>query len=205
MSARFLGAVFVVATATCFANTITFDDLSVPAAFDSYVVISSGYQGFDWSNFGAFYGPGTPDSGLNAGVVSSPNVAFDFTGGPASLSSDTPFTFTSGYFTAAWNDDLSVLVTGKNGSTIEDTTTIVLSATSPTLFTFNWTGLTEIDFSPSGGTQHLGYMGRGDEFVLDDLTIISAVPEPNSAALLGLGIVVASLVRRRRAGRGTRP
>lgn len=175
----------LLAASTCFAGVITFDDISVPPGYDSYVPILNGYQSFDWNNFGAFYGPGSPLSGYAAGVISSPNVAFNLAANPASFSSDTQFTFTSTYFTAAWNDGLNITIEGLDGATVVDSTTIVVSATVPTLATFGWDGLTEVDFTSFGGTQHSGYTGHGTEFALDNLTI-NGTPEPSTVLLVGV-------------------
>jgi hypothetical protein len=191
MSPKFfvLGAALLAAP-SCFGSLITFDDIFVPPEYDSWVPIENGYQTFNWNNFGAFYGPGSPLSGYAAGVVSIPNVAFNLSGAAASFSSPTAFSFTSAYFTAAWMDGLNITVAGLNGSTILDSTTIVVSATTPALVTFDWTGLTQVDFSAFGGTLHQGYSGGpGSEFALDNLTI-NGTPEPGTALLAGMSGLV---------------
>jgi hypothetical protein len=179
----------LLAASACFADIITFDDIPVPAGFNSYVPIPNGYHSFNWNNFDAFYGPGTPHSGYAAGVVSSPNVAFNVAGNPASFSSATQFTLTSAYFTGAWFDGLNITIQGLNGATVVDSTTVVVNATVPTLSSFNWTGLTEVAFASSGGTLHPGYAGSGSgpQFVLDNLTI-NAVPEPSSGLLTAIAV-----------------
>jgi hypothetical protein len=179
-----LGGALMAAPA-CFAGVITFDDIAVAPA--PYVLITNGYQSLDWSNFYAAYAPGDPNSGYLAGMVSPPNVAFNGGGNPASFSSVTPFTLTSAYFTGAWNDGLNITIQGLNGATVVDSTTIVVSATSPTLYSFDWTGLTAVDFASSGGTPHPGYDGAGTQFALDNLTI-NAVPEPSTALLTCIGL-----------------
>jgi hypothetical protein len=185
----------LVAAPQCFADVITFDDITVPPGFDSHVPILNGYHSFNWNNFDAFYGPGTPNTGYAAGVVSPPNVGFNGAGQPASFSSPTQFTFTSAYFTAAWNDGLNIAVQGLDGATVEDSTTFVVSATVPALITFDWTGLTEVDFSSSGGTLHPGYNGTGTQFVMDNLKV-NAVPEPSSAVLVGIALALLLSSRR---------
>ena len=89
-------------------------------------VIFNGYQGFDWSNFWVLAGAFLPLSGYSAGMVSAPNVAYNSFGDPASFSSTTDFTLTSGDFTGAWNDGLSITVQGFNGATLLDSVTFVV-------------------------------------------------------------------------------
>jgi len=197
-----IGGVFLAAS-TCFAGAITFDDIAVPIGYNSYVAVPNGYQSFNWNNFDAFYAPGTPNTGYAAGMVSPSNVAFNRSGDPASFSSATQFMFTSAYFTAAWNDGLNITIEGLNGATVVDSTTIVVSATVPTLETFDWTGLTAVDFTSFGGTLHPGYKGKsGTEFILDNLTI-NAAPEPSALVLVGIGIGLGrlALLCNRRFGR----
>jgi len=164
---------------------ITFDDLSAGVGG---VQIANGYAGLNWSNFYALDGP-SYGGGYAAGVISSPNVAYNGFGAPASFSSPAPFTLDSLYLTAAWNDNLQVTVTGlNNGQAIAgDTATLTLSATQPTLFAPGWSGLTEVDFTSFGGTPHPGYEGGGDHFALDNLAI-DATPEP-SFTWAGLGLL----------------
>jgi hypothetical protein len=156
-------------------GVITFDDISLPPIYNSYGSIPNGYQGLNWNNFYVIYSAALPLSGYAAGMVSFPNAAFNSTGAPASLSSTTPFTFTSGYFTAAWNDGLTVQVQGLNSGTVLYTQSLVLSAATPMLVTFNWQGVTEVDFAASGGTLHAGYNGGpGTQFVMDNLSIVAS-------------------------------
>ena len=152
------------------AAVITFDDINTGGTL---VSIPNGYAGSNWSNFDAHSGSDIPLSGYTAGLVSSPNDAFNSGGTPSSLSSITPFSFVSGYFTGAWNDGLNITIQGLNGANILDSMTIIVSSTAPTLETFNWTGLTQVTFNSFGGTPNPRYAstGSGTHFVLDNLTI----------------------------------
>jgi len=187
----------LLATSTCLAGVINFDDINTGAfGSDSLAHISDGYQGLNWSNFGAIFALShAPISGYAAGLISSPNEAFNEIGAPASFSSVTPFTFASGYFTGAWNEELNITIQGYNGATLLDSTTIVVSSTAPTLETFNWTGLTEVTLSSFGGTPNPAYAtyGSGTEFALDNLTLS---PEPATPLLLGLALGGLTLLRR---------
>ena len=189
---------------------ITFDDLSPSPTLE----IPSPYAGLDWSSgfyvmdtalFSAQNGP----NGYSNGVVSAPNVAFNAAGDPVTISVPTgTFTLNSVYFTAAWSDGLSITVSGYDGGALDedgnyvgggtllDAITLTVNTTGPTLETFNWTGVTSVLFSASGGNHHSGYIGSGTEFAMDNLTVNSSVsqpsvPEPSAVILLAtmLGLV----------------
>ena len=122
-------------------------------------------------------------------MVSSPNVAFNEGGSSASISKESGsanFNLNSFDLTAAWNDGLSVLVQGFNGSSIVDQTNLNPSATAATLYSPNFDNLTSVTFTSSGGTHHSSYPGGvGIQFAMDNLTI-SPVPEPASIGLIGI-------------------
>ena len=178
-------------------TTLTFDDIGC-----GICAVPNGYGGLNWNNFYALNTTSEPPSGYHPGTTSGQYVAFNGSGVPASVTQGSdPFAFNSGQFTAAWNDNLNLDVTGLVGGVPTYFASYILSATAPTLLTFNWANLSEVDFISSGGTQHSGYdQGSGTQFALDDLTInSSAVPEPASAALLGTGLVgLYGVIRRRR-------
>jgi hypothetical protein len=85
-----IGIAFLGATTAGNAQVLlTFDDLStvppVPGE-PGEGVIPNGYGGLDWNNFGVLDGmEAQPTYGYNTGVVSSPNVAFNEYGSPASI------------------------------------------------------------------------------------------------------------------------
>lgn len=195
-----LSASFLLATSPCLADVITFDDINTgTSGSDVLVPISSGYHGFNWSNFGAIFALShAPISGYAAGLISPPNEAFNEGGTPANFSSTTPFTFASGYFTGAWNEGLNITIQGFTGATLVDSTTIVVSSTAPTLETFNWAGLTEVTFNSFGGTPNPTYAphGSGTQFALDNLTV-NTVPEPGALPLVGVAGGLILLSRKR--------
>ena len=183
-----LVVVLAVSVSTARASTINFDDLTISGLADP---IPSSYDGFNWNGFGVvdtvgLYGVvGT--NGYTNGVVSGSNAAFDGAGGVATLTSNSPFTFDSAYFNAAWRNGLSITVEGYLNGTLDYAKTFTVGATGPsTLETFDWTNINELDFSSFGGTS-AGYMYAGNEFALDDLTITT--PEPGSVLLLGAGLL----------------
>jgi hypothetical protein len=199
----FLAAGFLLTAATSFAaTTITFDDISTSPPFYEGS-LPNGYQGLDWSYFLVqSHLPGASPTGYDAGLVSGPNDAFGFAGFPASFSSPTPFTFTSGYFTGAFNDGLNITIQGFNGATLLDSETIIVSSTAPTLEVFNWTDLTEVTFNSFGGTHNPAYPSAGNtagtQFVVDNLVINgSSLPEPGEYSMIVVGLVGLIVLRKR--------
>jgi len=162
---------------------ITFDDLPyrlqpVPASYDNLT----------WSNFYYLNGVVGRTSGYTAGMISTPKVAYNGNGAPASISAAGPFVLYSGYVTAAWDDNLQLEVQGFNGQTLTYDTTYTLSATNATLIELNYVGVTSVQFITSGGVHHRGYNGAGSEFVLDNVSAFVApippTPPPASIAVL---------------------
>lgn len=188
-------------------NLITFDDLLTGTNADGTRVISvvpADYGGLDWDNFFTLSGPAQArvfgTNGSYYGMVSASNVAFNGSGTPAEIdSAGTDFNFVSTYLTGAWNSNLNIEVQGFSGATLLYDTTVVASATSPTLFTFNYANVNQLVFNSFGG-QNAGFAsGSGEEFVMDNLTF-EFVPEPSSLLLVALGgVSLVALLRRKRA------
>jgi hypothetical protein len=196
-----LSACFLPATSTALAAVITFDDLSAVGCPPSGTV-PNGYAGLGWNNFGYTNATIFPCSveGYGTALTSSPNVAFNVFGNPASITSVTPFTLVSGDFAAAWNDGLLVSITAKLGATTVGTFNFTLNTTTRVLETgFNFGPVTELDFSSSGGTPNpnLIQFGFGTQFALDNLAI-NPVPEPRTFWLMAFVIWMTALGRRRR-------
>lgn len=194
ITSKIIQSIFVLSQAipSAIGASINFDDLS-----GSMAPIPLGYGGFTWDNFYYLNAQTytTNSSGYLAGMVSASNVAFNNYSNPASLSAAVPFNLVSAYLTGAWNNNLQVTVTGFNGVTQVGTQTVTVSAYAPTLFTFNYNNITSVNFSSSGGVDVPEYSGSGTHFALDNLSV-TAVPEPESAALVLLGSAL--LIRRRR-------
>jgi hypothetical protein len=177
------------------ATTITFDDLS-----NQIVPVPVGYEGLAWTNFFTLDGTDFAPSGYQNGVVSPKNVALNAGGNAASFSSATPFTLEDFYITAAWNDLMTVTVTGFLHGVQQDVTSLLVDTSGPTHSILGWT-VDQVAFTSAGGVNH-GYSGAGTQFALDNVTLGAAtggVPEPASWALLitGFGAAGASIRRRK--------
>ena len=159
--------------------TLTFD--AFPTANANYPSLGS-YGGFSWGEFYALDGINyNVLSGYRAGVVSSNNVIFNNSGLIANIMRAQPFNFVSAYLTAAWNDNLQVQVQGYIGSTVIYNNTYTLSATYPTIITFNYVGVNKVTFSSFGGTPHTAYGIYGaNHFAMDDVSV--AIPTTNVPA-----------------------
>ncbi|HXI84919.1 MAG TPA: PEP-CTERM sorting domain-containing protein [Verrucomicrobiae bacterium] len=193
------------------ATVITFDDMTstivsngVPI-LQTDAVITNGYQGLSWANLHTLNAPldakkfGT--NGYYYGMVTVSNVAVNDFGNPAEVdSSGTNFNFLSAYLTGPWNSNLSIEVQGYGGITSLYDTTIVVSATSPTLFTFNYLGIDRLTFNSFGG-QNAGFPppgGGGTQFAMDNFTF-EFVPEPSSFLLAAAGaLLLCPLLKRKR-------
>jgi hypothetical protein len=179
------------------AAPLTFDDLST----DTADFVPDGYGGLHWDNMAfanvpwldSIYGV----SGYSHGLVSGSNLAFNNSGNPAGFSADAPFTFNSAYFTGAWSNGLTVLVTGYVGGDATFSKTFTVDSTGPTFETFNWTGLSSVLISTSGGTD-AGYNGSGNHLAIDNVSVNGAVPEPASWALMVGGFGLAGMAMRQR-------
>ena len=195
---------------TCWAGVLTFDDIltdystSNGIVHGTLAVITNGYQGFNWVNFYIADGPATASKygtdGYYYGMVTASNVAFNRGGTPAEIDSlDANFNFLSAYLTGAWNSNLNIQVQGFSGTNLLYDQTVVASATSPTLFTFDYMDIDRLYFNSFGG-QNAGFpLGSGTHFVMDNFTF-EFVPEPSSLLLTVAGaLLLWPLLKRKRA------
>jgi hypothetical protein len=168
---------------------VTFDDLGT-----TNLPVPNGYASLSWSNFYSMdTAVSAPNpSGYIAGTISQPGVVYNGYGTTAVLSNATPFDFLSAWLTAAWNNNLRLETRGYASNGMVYDNAYILSATAPTLISFNYIGVTNIEFISSGGTPDPLYGGNGTEFVMDNASVIATTVLPPANDLCSGAIVVAS-------------
>ncbi|EHC12860.1 PEP-CTERM sorting domain-containing protein [Fischerella thermalis CCMEE 5273] len=177
------------------AVTITFDDLP-----GSQNPIANGYAGLNWENFYYLNTTSFTPSGYVNGTVSPENVAYNGFEKTVAISTvDDIFDFNSAYLTAAWNENLTVLVEGFIGGESGQrkySQTVLLNTQAPTLFRFDFLGIDYLRFTSSGGN-NAGYNGKGTHFAMDNFSFnkkTKPVPEPitifGSLAAGGMGLAL---------------
>jgi MYXO-CTERM domain-containing protein len=186
------------------ASILHFDDLS------NFQAVPNGYGGLNWNNFLAIDKDFYPNSGYDNGNVSSENTVFNDLEAPAyvfAATASSTFTFNGAYLTGAWNNNLQIEVRGYLDGNQVITTTVIASSpstTSPTFYSFNYSGIDQLEFISFGGTD-AGLGGGGTFFAMDNFTFnepigpTAGTPEPASLAIWGLGALgVAAVGRARR-------
>jgi len=174
---------------------VNFDDL--PGTLTNIPV---GYAGLSWSNFyvvnaimlSNYYGYA---NGYNYGMVSASNVAYNNFGNPAEVDArGTNFSFLSAYLTGAWNSNLNIEVQGFRDTNLVYDETKVVSATAPTLFTFDYLDIDRLCFDSYGGEPAFGG-GSETPFVMDNF-MFEFIPEPSTFLLAALAAVSLAAVFR---------
>lgn len=187
-----------------FATVLTFDDIAInKSGFPPYETpIMNGYGGLNWSNFYALAPDLSNNNGYVNGIVSGDQVAFNYYGNPAAVSSS-PFDFNGVYLTAAWRNGLNVTVTGSLSGTLLYSRTITVNTSGPTWIAFNFNGIDSLSFDSYGGTNAglLGdngsggkVIGDGTQFAMDNFTFSQAAPVPIPAAFWLFGPGMAALI-----------
>lgn len=192
----------VTATSQAGAQLATFDDLpGCTPDNNGGIRIDNGYLGFQWTNFWVINGPAAAalygGPGYGNGNVSPECVAYNGFGEPSTITSATSFTFNGGFFTAAFDNELSVKITAFDGLIEKYSSTLQLNTTTPYLFDADWVGVDRVEFQS-------GNNAPGSQFVFDNFRFNNAVdpsivPEPSTLVLLASGFVVLGMVSRRRA------
>lgn len=186
-----LGSLAIVVAAE--AEVLTFDGLSGVYPSTADPAVPDGYGNFIWENFYSLDSRDLPYTGYDYGTISPNRVAYNAWSNEASFSRNSPFTLNSGFFTAAWAENLTINVNGYGEQNYS--TSFVVNRNSPTNVTFNWSGLSSVQFSSTWIEPDYGFdLGH---FALDNLVVdepLTNVPEPSTlalilAALFGLGFI----------------
>lgn len=215
----------VAAAAAASAQTLTFDDVrftNFPANYNGYELenlpaFGTNYGGLTWSDqFSVLRATGLSDrvagtpanNGFVNGLVSGDYVAFNGGAAPVSfeaLTADGLFNFDSAYLGAAWYSNLSVAVQGFRDG-IQQYSTIVsgLTFVDSVLVSFGWSNIDRVTFTSvatgSAGMAVDNQSTYNRAFVMDNLSV-SAVPEPETYAMLLAGLGLMGAVARRRKNR----
>jgi hypothetical protein len=177
------------------AGTLTFDDITTEVISGAMEDLVPPYGGFTWSEFwryaheDLFTGPQDITSSGSYAVYNIFGADVDM-----SVGAGETFDFIGAYFTALWRNDLQITVTGLLDGSQVYSQTVTVQATGQVWYQFDYDNIDELTFDSFGGT-NAGYGNDGVQFALDDFTF---VPEPNSFALVGGGLVVFGLFQRRR-------
>lgn len=180
------------------AALITFDDLT------DFNPIPNGYAGLSWNNFYTLNATTYSNpSGYKEGLVSPAFIAYNGFGTPASFGAEPGFVVNSFYLTAAWSDDLDVLIEGLLDGSPVVSTSIQIDSTIQSLVTLNWSGIDEVRLITSGGVANPNFPLSGTHFAMDNLVINSEFQEVPEAGTWFAGAAVAlvggaTYLRRRR-------
>jgi hypothetical protein len=198
--AFYLGLLVFAALPAHSQTVLTFDDLSETGS-GSYL---GQYHGLGWDNFAAVNAilstnsPFQVVTGTYYGMVSPSNVVINGNGYPAEIDSPgTNFDFLSAYLTGAQNSNLNIEIQGFNGTNLVYDETKVVSATAPTLFTFDYLDIDRLYFNSSGGEPTFSSVPAYN--VVMDNFMFEFIPEPSSLLLAALGAMsLVAFLRRKR-------
>lgn len=183
---------------------ITFEDF-LPSP-DLVGVVPNGYAGFNW-DAGAIpaYWISQDYLTLISGTNNGLNSTFDGNVGIATayeasigMGGGGVFDLVSMRLGSCWTDDQWTHVYGYLGGTQVDSA-YLLAPYGGSTFTFNWSGIDSfiLQADLSTGTQHPGTPSSQHILGADDITLDESVPEPSSLALVGSGLAILLLRRRR--------
>jgi len=149
---------------------VTFDDLP-----NNFVPIPNCYNNINWGN-GYYlnrYSVGNT-SGYYTATVSGNNSLYNWGGLPMSMTSATGrlFILNSVIVAAAWDDNLSLTVTGYHSSAIIQNQTFTLQVFTASYLNFSgYSGLDTVIFTTFGGTLDPNVSGNGTQFGMDNVCL----------------------------------
>ena len=174
LSKLIIGAVFLGGTSLGNAQQelFSFDDQS-PVL---YMIIPDGYGGLGWNGFLIANASELDPTG--SGMVSSPNVALNSFGQPASFHSSSPLTLDSAWFTSVYASQDQLTVQGFAGASELYSNTFTIYHDTSTLINFAYAGVDSVQFSTAAGAY----------FTMDNMMI--TIPEPDTCALMSVAVAL---------------
>lgn len=205
LAIMFLGIISIGVTlaSTASATILNFENFYDGHA--DYGNIPPGYEGFNWGTNTAagWYTKNIGDimtltgSSFASGVIGDVAMYTNFAR-PISMSrlDNAKFDFNSVYITSAWNSVSKVAISGWDGAEEKYHSNLEVLNGSPTLFSFDWAGITGLTLTP--------VYGYSQQIIFDNLSInepigsSEPVPEPATMLLMGTGIAGLAASQRKR-------
>ncbi|CAF2616018.1 unnamed protein product [Rotaria sp. Silwood2] len=146
---------------------ITFNDLTLDALLPDY------YYSINWTN-ALIHTTMSNTSGYYTAAVNMSTVLFNGYGDPMTMSSlnNKSLTLYSAIMASAWRDNLQLTVAGYKSNALVAINNFILQVFTASYITFNGlSGLDNITFSTSNGTENPAVSGRGAHFAMDNLCL----------------------------------
>lgn len=192
---------------------VRFDDITAAP-----VGMVSSYAGYNWNNAFVisplgYFGSAAVAGGFYSALQSSGHVMSNAGAAPLSISKNSAFDLTGGYFAATWTNGLTLNAKGFNNGVQMYDKTFNLSWTQAQYLDLGMYGVDNVVFTNSGGTVDPSFnAGSNNGFAFDDLNLAAAsgrisdehvgvdtvVPEPMTMSLVGFGLLAVGGLKARR-------